>query len=117
MHESALANTIIEVIPERYAELTAGFLQAGEGIATASTEVAAGAAADFAFFHVVAHIPFAAIGVQRDVRPFQRQQQLCFVLTQAPEQLVQALIAGFLAEERVKALLKGFFDFLRGFCL
>jgi RNA polymerase sigma-70 factor, ECF subfamily len=28
-------------------------------------------AADFAFFHVVAHIPFAAIGVQRDVRPFQ----------------------------------------------
>src|SRR6202011_4292939 len=105
----ALTDTIIEVIPERYAELAAGFLQAGEGIATAPTEVTAGAPTDFAFFHVVAHIAFATIGVQRDVRPFQHQQQFCFILAQAPEQLVQALIAGFLAEERLKALLEGSF--------
>ena len=55
----------LQVIPEGQAELGGRrFLQADEGVPALPAEVAAGSAADFAFFHVVTDIALAVVEVQ-----------------------------------------------------
>ena len=70
------ANAVAEIVPERDAELAAGLLWAGEAVATAFAQLAAGAAADLAPLHMATDVTFAAIGMQDDDRAFEHQQQL-----------------------------------------
>ncbi len=84
-----LSDAVAQVIPGGDAELAAGLLQAGETVATAFTQIAAGAAADLASLHVAADVAFAAVGMQDDVRTLEHQQQLVLVGVQPLEGLVE----------------------------
>ena len=81
----AAGDPVDQITPERHAELAAGFLQAGEGVAALATEITAGSSADFLLEHVATNIALATIGVQWYLGPFQYQQQFGFILVQ-PQQ-------------------------------
>jgi hypothetical protein len=59
-----VSDAVIQVIPEVETEFAAGLLQTDEGVAALSADFAAGAAADFAFFHVVTDIALAAVAAR-----------------------------------------------------
>src|ERR1017187_1774197 len=112
-----LRDAVIQVIPEGDTDLAAGLLQTDEGVAALSAEFTAGAAADLTFFHVVTDISLASVGVQGDFGALEHQQQLGFVLMQAPQQLIERLVACFLAEQDIKALRQGALGLVAGTAL
>ena len=78
-----LAHPVEQVIPEGDALFFAGLFQAGEGVATSSTLIGSGTAADLSFDDVFPDIAFTQVVVERDIRSFQNQQQLRFVIVPA----------------------------------
>ena len=78
-----------EVVPERDAELVAGLHQAEEGVAAVAAGLRAGATADFAPCHLAADVILRAVGVKRDIRPFEGAEQLDLVGVEPGEQPVE----------------------------
>ena len=54
---------IFEVLPKREAVFATRFLETGEGVATSSSRLTAGASTDFVFLHHVAQVIFTAVVV------------------------------------------------------
>lgn len=69
----------MQKVPERDSQLSAGLFQADKRVPTISAFIAARAATDLSFFHVVADVCFTAIGVQWDVRALQHFEKLDLV--------------------------------------
>ena len=65
---------IFEVLPEGDALFAAGLLEAGEGVAALSPDLAAGPGTDVAFFDDIAQIGLAAVVVERQVGARQHPQ-------------------------------------------
>ena len=68
------SEAILEIVPEREAELLAGLLQAEEGIPCGPPRLASGGRTNFAFLDIVANIILAQVIVQRDVRSLQHEE-------------------------------------------
>src|ERR1700722_8186112 len=68
-----------QIVPQREAELVAGFGQSKKRIAAIAANIAAGSCADLAPGHVAADVVLRAVGVQRDLRLLQHPQQLRLV--------------------------------------
>jgi hypothetical protein len=58
---------VFEVLPQGDAVLTADFLEAGEGVATLSAEVAEGTGTDFAFLNLYAYVVLGEVVVQEQL--------------------------------------------------
>ena len=97
------AHSIEQVVPEGDPLFFASLFQTGEGVATSTPRVGSGAAADLSFDDVFPDIPFTQVVVKRDIRPFQHQQQLRFVIGQPLECLVEGLEAGSRAADFIEA--------------
>ena len=68
--EVTARDTVGQVTPKRDPQFSAGFLEAGEGIPTTSSSIAAGPTADLVFLYVIADIPLTTVGVKGDIRAF-----------------------------------------------
>jgi len=83
-----------QIIPDRDAEFVASLDQAEEGIAAVAPDVAACPGADLAPGDMAPDVVLRAVGVQRDLRPLQHQQQFRLVGMQPRQQAVQGDEAG-----------------------
>ena len=111
----AQGEPVEQIIPEPDPEFLTGLLEAGESIACTTAVLGAGGAGDFAFDDVLADVALAQIIVQRDVRTFEHEQQLGFVLVPSFEGLVERLEIGFGFTQRIEACLDRAFGFGVGF--
>ena len=75
--------------------LTAGFLEAGEGIPTLSPDLAAGPGADLAFLDHVPQVVLAAVVVERQVGAFQHPQELGLITLETLEDVIEGFAGGF----------------------
>ncbi len=78
-----------EIVPERDAELGAGFGEAEEGVAAIASGVAACSAADFSLDDLAADVVLRAVGVEGNFGPFEHHQQLGLVGMEAREQAIE----------------------------
>ena len=99
-------DAVVEVVPERDAELAAGLLETGKGVAAAAAQFAARPAADLAPFDIVADVVLAAVSMQRDVRAQQDQEQLALMAIQPLQGRIEGGKGGLLREDRLKACLQ-----------
>ncbi len=76
---------IEQVLPEGDGEFSAGFHQAGKGIAALAAKITFGSAADFAFFDEVTNVGFAAVGMNGYIRALQDQEQFVLMAMQSFE--------------------------------
>lgn len=72
------AEAIAEELEERDVQFLAGFHTCEQGIAGLTAGFGPGAAGDLAFGDMAADVVFRAVGVQRDFRAVEHQQQLLF---------------------------------------
>ena len=103
-------------VPDRNAELFAGFGEAQESVAAVATVLAGCAGADFPPGDVAADVFLGIVGVERDFRPIQEPEQLRFVGMQPRQQAVESGEAGAAAEDTVElgGVAKGSARFARG---
>src|SRR5712691_9553598 len=94
---------VAEIIPKEDAELGASLDQAEEGVAAIAPDVAAGAAADLAPDDLAADVALGAVGVQRDLRVVENQQQLGLFGVQSGQQPIEGGKAGLPLEDMVEA--------------
>jgi hypothetical protein len=92
-----------EVVPERDAELGAGFAEAEECVAAVATSIASCAAAHLSFGDVAAHVVFRSVGVERNFGAVEHHQQFAFVGMEPSEQSVEADEARLAREDAIKA--------------
>jgi len=92
-----------EEIPERYAELFAGFGESEEGISAVATVVATGGAADLASDNLAADVVFRSIGVQWDLGMIQHAQEFSLVGVQPGKQAIKGGKTGLSFENAVEA--------------
>ena len=109
-----MSNTVGEVLPKRDPQLSAGFLEAGEGIPAAASRIAAGPTADLVFLDVIADIRLTAVGVKRDIGVVQNQQEFGLIAMDSLEGLVEGLKARSLGKDRIEAGLEFLFVFRLG---
>src|SRR5216684_4250490 len=81
--------TVAEIVPEGDAEFIARFCQAEESIAAIAPDVAARAAADLAPGDLAADIVLGSVGVQRDLRAVEDEEEFRFVGMEAGEQTIE----------------------------
>src|SRR6202034_2287712 len=93
---------VTEIVPERHAQFGAGFAEAEEGITAISSQIAACSGADLPTGDLATDIVFGAVGVQRDLRPFQHPQQFGLVGMQPRQQAIQRDEAGAAAKDAVE---------------
>lgn len=105
-------DAVEQVVPEPYAELLAGFVQAGESIARPAPIAGAGGAGDFSFDDVPSDVALGQVVVQGDVGSLEHEQQLGFVVTQSLERLVEGLEVGFGAAQLIES--SADFEFVLG---
>src|ERR1700722_11964124 len=91
-----------EVVPEFDAVLAAGLQEAEKPVAAIATGVAAGSAADGPLGDLATNIVLGAVGVQRDLGPFEHHQQFAFVGALAGQQTIERGEAGLVAEDTVE---------------
>ena len=96
-----------EVVPEGDAELGAGLGEAEEGVAAVAAGVAAGSAADLALGDLATNVVLGAVGVERDLGPFEHHEQFALVGAQAREQTVERGEAGLVAEDAIEPRRQG----------
>ncbi len=96
-----------EVVPEGDADLGAGVVEPEEGVAAVAAGVAAGSAADFSFGDLAANVVLGAVGVERDLGPFEHHQQFALIGAQAREQAVESCEAGLVAEDAIEPRRQG----------
>jgi hypothetical protein len=94
--------SVAQVIPERDFELGAGFGEAEKGVATVTTDIAAGAGADFASGDVAANVVLGSVGVQRDFGSVEHYQQFWLVGVKPREQAVEGDEAGIAAKDAIE---------------
>ena len=97
---------VAEIIPETDSLLGAGFHEAEEGIAAIAAQIGAGAGGDFAPRHLAADVVFRAVGVQRDLRPFQHREQILFLGVQPRQQPVEGGKARLRGKDAIEAALE-----------
>ena len=68
---------------------TAGFLEAGEGVATLSPDLTPSTGADLAFFHPVSQIVLTAVVMKRQVGAVQHPQQFGLLALEPPQHLIE----------------------------
>jgi hypothetical protein len=91
-----------EVVPKADAELGAGLGEGEEGIARIATEIATGAAGDFAPCDVTTDIVLRAIGVERNIGALDHLEQLRLVGMKPCEQTIEGDEAGFAGEDAIE---------------
>ena len=96
-------DTVDQVTPKRDLQLSAGFLEAGEGIPTASSSIAAGPTTDLVFLYVIADISLTTVGVKGDIGALQNQEQFGLIAMDSLEGLIEGLKTCFLGEDRIEA--------------
>jgi hypothetical protein len=94
---------VTEIIPEGDAELGAGLGQAEEGVAAITPEVAAGAAADLAPGDLATDVVLRSIGMQRDLRVVENQEQFGLFGVEARKQPIEGGKAGLQLEDALEA--------------
>src|SRR5258708_29565163 len=82
-----------EVVPEFDAVLAAGLQEAEKAVAAVAADVGAGSAADLAFFDLATDVVLGAVGVQRDIGPFEHLEQFALVGPLAGQQTVETSVA------------------------
>jgi hypothetical protein len=82
-------------------------LESKKGVATIAAGVAAGSAADVAFGDLASNVVFGAVGVERNVGPFEHPQQFALVGAQARQQAVESGEASLVAEDAIEARRQG----------
>jgi len=75
--------------------LTAGFLEAGEGVPTLSPDLTSGPGADLAFFNHIPQVVLTAVVMERQVGAFQHPQQLGLVALEALEDVIEGWAGRF----------------------
>src|SRR6202043_3996390 len=95
--------TVAKIVPEGNAEFVAGFCQAEESIAAVAAGVAAGAAADLAPADLAADIVLGSVGVQRDLRAVEDEEQFGLVGVKSGEQAIEGNETGAPLEDAVEA--------------
>lgn len=98
-------DTVDQVPPKRDLQFSAGFLEAGEGIPTASSGIAAGPTADLVFLDVVTNIALTPVGVKGDIGALQDQEQFGLIAMNPLEGLVESLKTCALGEDPIEASL------------
>src|SRR3984885_2374907 len=96
-----------QIIPDRDAKLVAGLGETEECIAAIATNVAPGPCADFPPGDVTTDVILRTVGVERDLRPVQHDQQFSLVGMQPCQQAVQRDKAGAALEDAVEAGAQG----------
>ena len=96
-----------QIIPEFEAVLGASLEESKKGVATIAAGVAAGSAADVAFGDLASNVVFGAVGVERNVGPFEHPQQFALVGAQARQQAVESGEASLVAEDAIEARRQG----------
>ena len=91
-----------QIIPDRDAELVAGFAEAEESIAAIPPDVTPRSAADLPPRDVASDVILRSVGVQRNFRPFEHHQQLGLVGIQPRKQAIQRDEAGAAQEDTVE---------------
>ena len=91
-----------QIVPDRDAELVAGFSKAQKCVAAVTAPIAACPGADFPPRDITADIVLRPVGVERDFRPIQHHQQLELVGMQSRQQAVQRDKAGAAEQEAVE---------------
>jgi hypothetical protein len=91
-----------EVVAKIDAELGAGLGEGEEGVATVATDIAAGAAADFASGDVAADVILRSVGVQRNLWSVEYHQQFGLVGMKPREQTVEGDEAGLAREDAIE---------------
>src|SRR5713101_4241789 len=95
--------SVTEIVPEGDAELVAGLGEREEGIAAVAAGVAASAATDLAADDLATDVVLGSVGVKRDLRTIQDEEQLGLVGVKAFEQAVEGGEAGATLEDPVEA--------------
>lgn len=85
---------IVEVVPERQAELLAGLHQAEHAVARLPTVATDRAAGDLSLDDKSAQISFRRIGMERGFRPLQNPQPFGLAASQPKQQIVEIVITG-----------------------
>src|SRR5271169_1513354 len=91
-----------EIVPEFDSELAAGLVEAEEGVAAVAADVGAGSSADLALGDLATDIVLGAVGVQRDIGPFEHFEQFALVGPLAGQQTIESGEAGLVAEDAVE---------------
>src|ERR1700691_3555138 len=91
-----------EIVPEFDSELAAGLVEAEEGVAAVAADVGAGSSADLALGDLAADIVLGAVGVQRDIGPFEHLEQFALVGSLTGQQTIESGEAGLVAEDAVE---------------
>ena len=104
-----MSNTVGEVLPKRDPQLSASFLEAGEGIPAAASRIAAGTTADLVFLDVIADIRLTAVGVKRDIGVVQNQQEFGLIAMDS----LEGLKTRSLGKDRIEAGLEFLFFVFR----
>src|SRR5271163_4135187 len=91
-----------EVVPEFDAVLAAGLQEAEKAVAAVAADVGAGSSADLALGDLAADIVLGAVGVQRDIGPFEHLEQFALVGPLAGQQTIESGEAGLVAEDAVE---------------
>jgi len=93
-----------EIVPEGDTELGAGLEQREEGIARLLAGLGPGLAGDLAFGDAATDVALGSVGVQRDLRARQDEEQLVLVGAEARHRVVEVGEAGDAAEHPLEAL-------------
>ena len=101
------AYAILKILPEGYAQLPAGLLQADKSIAAASARFAPRTGADLSPLRPFSNVAFREIVVQRNLRAIQHQQEISPLLVNPSQRFVQLRKAGPPPEQAVEIPLQG----------
>jgi len=96
------AEAVAEVNPERDGVLLACLFQREEGVPASSAIVATSAAADFSDGDRIADLLFGPVGVERNLRPIEHDQQLGFPFFEPGQRIVEIGKAGDAAEDAIE---------------
>jgi hypothetical protein len=100
------AYAILKVLPERYAQLPAGFLQADEGVVAPTAQIAPRAGTDLALLRPFPDVTLWQVVVQGNLRMIQDQQEVAPLLVDPLQGHVQIDKARPPSEKPVRVLLQ-----------
>ena len=87
-----------QIIPDRDAELIAGLCEAQKSITAIAADIASCSRADLPARDLTADVVLRSVGVERDFRPVEDEEQLRLVGVEAGEQAIELAQARFLRE-------------------
>ena len=99
--------SVAEIVPEGNAELRTGFGEPEKGIVAIAPGVAAGSAADLSPGDLAADVIFRSVGVQRDLRAIEDEEQFGLVGVEAGEQAAEGEEFGAALENAIETGTQG----------